>query len=159
MKSTLRNVFHSPRFLVGFIIFSIILLTVLIYPYFVPRDPLQSLGKGFLSPGTYVSVYDANNTDTYRVELPEADAKRLEASLPAADRVTMIEFLTAKAEAKGDVDLTGIDVSDENLDALLEIVVDGRGIGLYLLLELLEVVFGADLHEQEDQSGDNEKAP
>ena len=60
MKSTLRNVFHSPRFLVGFIIFSIILLTVLIYPYFIPRDPLQSLGKGFLSPGTYVSVYDAN---------------------------------------------------------------------------------------------------
>ena len=121
MKSTLRNVFHSPRFLVGFIIFSIILLTVLIYPYFIPRDPLQSLGKGFLSPGTYVSVYDANNTDPYRVELPEADAKRLEASLPASDRVTMIEFLTAKNEAKGDVDLTGIDVSDENLDALIEL--------------------------------------
>ena len=28
MKNTLRNVFHSPRFLVGFIIFMIILLTV-----------------------------------------------------------------------------------------------------------------------------------
>ena len=32
-----------------------ILLTVLIYPYFVHRDPLQGLGKGFLEPGTYVS--------------------------------------------------------------------------------------------------------
>ena len=32
MKNTLRNVFHSPRFLVGFIIFMIILLTTLIYP-------------------------------------------------------------------------------------------------------------------------------
>ena len=29
MKHTLRNVFHSPRFLVGFIIFMSILLTVL----------------------------------------------------------------------------------------------------------------------------------
>ena len=72
MKNTLKNVFHSPRFLVGFIIFMIILLTVLIYPYFVHRDPLQGLGKGFLEPGTYVSVYDTNNADTYRVELPEA---------------------------------------------------------------------------------------
>ena len=116
MKSTLRNVFHSPRFLVGFIIFTAILLTVLIYPFFVTRDPLQTLGKGFLSPGTYVSVYDANTTETYRIELPEAAANRLEASLPAADRVTMIEFLTAKG-----VDLTGVDVSDEHLDTLLDL--------------------------------------
>ena len=115
MKSTLRNVFHSPRFLVGFIIFMAILLTVLIYPYFVTRDPLLSLGKGFLAPGTYVSVYDANNAQTYRVELPEADANRLEASLPASDRITMIEFLTAK----GDVDLPGIDTSHETLDDLI----------------------------------------
>ena len=55
MKSTLRNVFHSPRFLLGFIIFSVILLTVLVYPFFVTREPLLSLGKGFLAPGTYVS--------------------------------------------------------------------------------------------------------
>ena len=41
MKHTLRNVFHSPRFLVGFIIFVTILLTVVIYPYFVHRDSLQ----------------------------------------------------------------------------------------------------------------------
>ena len=51
MKNTLRNVFHSPRFLVGFIIFMIILLTTLIYPYVISRDPLVSLGKGFLEPG------------------------------------------------------------------------------------------------------------
>ena len=96
MKSTLRNVFHSPRFLVGFIIFSIILLTVLIYPYFIPRDPLQSLGKGFLSPGTYVSVYDANNAGSYRIELPEAAFNRLEATLPKEDRQTMLDFLMQK---------------------------------------------------------------
>ena len=116
MKSTLRNVFHSPRFLLGFIIFSVILLTVLVYPFFVTREPLLSLGKGFLAPGTYVSVYDANNAVTYRVELPEAESKRLDAVIPAADRVTMISFLTAKG-----VDLTDIDVSDESLEALMDL--------------------------------------
>ena len=116
MKSTLKNVFHSPRFLVGFIIFMIILLTVLIYPYFVHRDPLQGLGKGFLEPGTYVSVYDANNTGTYRVELPEAAENRLEGSLPVKDRQTMIDFLKAKG-----VDVSGVSTSNEHFEALISL--------------------------------------
>lgn len=114
MKNTLRNVFHSPRFLVGFIIFMIILLTVLIYPWFVHRDPLQGLGKGFLEPGTYLSVYDANDTDTYRVELPEAAANRLEASLPTEDRQMMIDYLKAMG-----VDVSGLDTSNEKMEDLL----------------------------------------
>ncbi len=114
MKHTLKNVFHSPRFLVGFIIFMAILLTVLIYPYFVHRDPLQGLGKGFLEPGTYVSVYDANNTGTYRVDLPEAAEKRLESTLPAEDRQMMLDFLKAKG-----VDVSGLDASNDKLEGLL----------------------------------------
>ena len=116
MKNTLKNVFHSPRFLVGFIIFMCILLTVLIYPYFVHRDPLQGLGKGFLAPGTYVSVYDTNNTDTYRVELPEANDNRLEASVPVKDRQTMLDFLKAKG-----TDITGLDTSNEHFHELIEV--------------------------------------
>ena len=116
MKNTLKNVFHSPRFLVGFIIFMIILLTVLIYPYFVHRDPLQGLGKGFLEPGTYVSVYDANNAGTYRVELPEAAEKRLEANLPAEDRQMMLDYLKAKGE-----DVSALDTSNEKLEDLLAV--------------------------------------
>ena len=116
MKHTLKNIFHSPRFLVGFIIFMSILLTVLIYPYFVTRDPLQGLGKGFLSPGTYVSVYDANNTGTYRVELPEADDNRLESSLPVKDRQTMLDYLKAMG-----ADVTGLDTSNENFHQLIEV--------------------------------------
>ena len=114
MKHTLKNVFHSPRFLVGFIIFMAILLTVLIYPYFVHRDPLQGLGKGFLEPGTYVSVYDANNTGTYRVDLPEAAEKRLESTLPTDDRQMMLDFLKAKG-----IDVSGMDTSNEKLEGLL----------------------------------------
>ena len=116
MKNTLKNVFHSPRFLVGFIIFMCILLTVLIYPYFVHRDPLQGLGKGFLAPGTYVSVYDTNNTGTYRVELPEANDNRLEASVPVKDRQTMLDFLKAKG-----TDITGLDTSNEHFHELIEV--------------------------------------
>ncbi len=115
MKHTLKNIFHSPRFLVGFIIFMSILLTVLIYPYFVTRDPLQGLGKGFLSPGTYVSVYDANNTGTYRVELPEADDNRLESSLPVKDRQTMLDYLKAMG-----ADVTGLDTTNENFHKLID---------------------------------------
>ena len=114
MKSTLRNVFHSPRFLVGFIIFMIILLTTLIYPYFVTRDPLVSLGKGFLEPGTYVSVYDANNTGTYRVTLPEAEINRLESTLSIEDRQTILAYLTAKGD-----DVSALDTSNEKLNDLL----------------------------------------
>ena len=114
MKNTLRNVFHSPRFLVGFIIFMIILLTTLIYPYVISRDPLVSLGKGFLEPGTYVSVYDANNAGTYRVTLPEAQINRLESALSIEDRETMIAYL----KAKGD-DVSMLDTSNEKLDDLL----------------------------------------
>ena len=114
MKNTLKNVFRSPRFLVGFIIFMTMLLTVLIYPYFVTRDPLVSLGKGFLEPGTYVSVYDANNTGTYRVELPEAGMNRLESSLPKEDRQTMLDFLKAKG-----ADVSALDTSNEKLDELI----------------------------------------
>ena len=116
MKHTLKNVFTSPRFLVGFIIFMCILLTVLIYPYFVHRDPLQGLGKGFLAPGTYVSVYDTNNTGTYRVELPEANDNRLEASLPTKDRQTLLDYLAAKG-----VDISGLDTSNEKFHDLIEV--------------------------------------
>ena len=115
MKQTLKNVFHSPRFLVGFIIFMVILLTVLIYPYFVHRDPLQGLGKGFLSPGTYVSVYDANNAGTYRVELPEAGDNRLESSLPTKDRQTMLDYLKAMG-----LDVSSIDTSNDSIHALID---------------------------------------
>ena len=56
MKNTLRQIFHSPKFVVGFGIFVFILLIMLIYPMFNPGNPLEMIGVGtFASPGTYVS--------------------------------------------------------------------------------------------------------
>jgi len=116
MKNMLRNVFHSPRFVVGFTIFMVMLLTVLIYPYFITRDPLLGIGKGFLEPGTYVSVYDTNNAGTYRVELPEANENRLESTIPVKDRQTMLDFLKAKG-----VDVSALDTSNEKFHELIEV--------------------------------------
>ena len=46
MKNTLRQVFHSPKFVVGFGIFVFILLIMLIYPMFNPGNPLEMIGVG-----------------------------------------------------------------------------------------------------------------
>jgi len=65
MKNTLRQVFHSSKFVAGFSIFVVILLVMLIYPVFNPGNPLQQLSVGtFAPPGTYISLYDAIITET-----------------------------------------------------------------------------------------------
>ena len=115
MKNTLRQVFHSPKFVGGFAIFLAILLTMIIYPLFNPGNPLQQIGVGtFAKPGTYVSLYDATKAKTDTFRLPDAEENRLVASLTAEDRVAMVEYFNAM----------GIDISDldmDDTDALLEL--------------------------------------
>ena len=78
MKNTLRQVFHSSKFVVGFVILTAILLTMLIYPLVNPGDPLQMIGLGtFAKPGTYVSLYDSLGTKASTFTLPEAEANSL----------------------------------------------------------------------------------
>ena len=47
MKNTLRQVFHSPKFVAGFSIFVLILAILFVYPLINPGDPLQMIGVGF----------------------------------------------------------------------------------------------------------------
>ena len=61
MKNTIRQVFHSPKFVIGFVIFFGILLLSIIYPLVHPGDPLESVFIGsdrgsFTPPGTYFSL-------------------------------------------------------------------------------------------------------
>ena len=114
MKNTLRQVFHSPKFVGGFVIFLAILLTMFIYPLFNPGNPLQQIGVGtFAKPGTYVSLYDATKSATETFRLPDADENRLAASLTAEDRVAMVEYFTAM-----EIDISDLDLEDT--DTLLQ---------------------------------------
>ena len=96
MKNTLRRVFGTPRFLVGFVIFFSLLFFIIIYPLFVPGNPLEMIGFGnFFPPGTYVSVYDSINAQTtYTLKLPDAPEKRIAYRLLPEDRASMKEWLT-----------------------------------------------------------------
>lgn len=108
MKSTLRNIFTSSKFLTGFVIFVFMLIFILVYPLFNPGSPLEMIGVGtFAEPGTYVSLYDATNTPTETIRLADADEKRMIKAVSDEDWVAMIEWLDA-----ANVDLSGVDVSD-----------------------------------------------
>ncbi|MCJ7534046.1 MAG: ABC transporter permease, partial [Anaerolineales bacterium] len=92
MKHTLRQVFGSPRFVIGFSIFMFIVLTVIIYPLFVTADPLEIIGEGtFFEPGVYVSVYDSIGSSPYTLKLDDAAAKRIASKLSDEERLAMQE--------------------------------------------------------------------
>ncbi len=105
---TMKNVFHSPRFVVGFTIFSIIVLTALMYQNLDARgvNEKDTFGDGFLPPGTYFSVYDANiaainPTTSHRIDKPGDDKReayniRMDRYIPAADRDMIIRYFARK---------------------------------------------------------------
>jgi len=103
-------VFHSPKFIVGFVIFGIILLTLFIYPLIIPGDPLEMIGLGtFFKPGIYVSVYDSIDTKANTLKLDEADSKRISGKLSEEDRVSMMEWLIAVDVPEKDIDINNTD--------------------------------------------------
>ena len=112
MKSTLRNIFHSSKFVTGFVIFLFLMVMIIVYPLINPGSPLEQIGVGtFARPGTYVSLYDAAKTSPDReretLRLPDAEDKRLARALSDSDRVLMVEWLGLKG-----VELEGVDYSD-----------------------------------------------
>ena len=115
MKNTLRQVFHSSKFLTGFLIFAAILLTMWIYPLFNPGNPLEMIGVGtFARPGTYFSLYDAATAKTETLRLADADDKRIDSLVSAEDRVAMMEWFGLM-----DIDVSELDATDT--DALLDL--------------------------------------
>jgi peptide/nickel transport system permease protein len=114
MKNTLQQVFHSGKFVVGFSIFTFIVLTVIIFPLFVKTPPLQTISQSsiqgsFLPPGLYVNVYDSIGTAPYTLLLDDATAKRIDSKLSPTDRTAIKEWLV-----KAGIPETEIDTTDTN---------------------------------------------
>lgn len=96
MKHTLRQVFHSGKFIIGFAIFVALMLIVIIYPLIITDPPLAIIAQGtFFKPGIYVNVYDSMNAPKYTLLLEDADAKRIASRLTPEDRQAMKEWLIA----------------------------------------------------------------
>ena len=114
MKNTIKQLFHSSKFVIGFVIFVAILLTIIIYPLVSPGNPLEMVGIGtFARPGTYVSLYDAVTTEKDTFKFSDADEKRLANAISDSDREAMLALFDAAA-----MDYSSIDVNDSN--ALIE---------------------------------------
>ena len=107
MKNTIKQIFHSGKFVTGFVIFLAILLTIIIYPFVVAKDPLAMIGNGnFFKPGTYLSIQDTvNSGKTYKMNV-DATASIVESKLTMDNRSMMAEWL----EKYGGVDASEIDV-------------------------------------------------
>ena len=107
MKHTIRQVFHSGKFLVGFAIITTILVFVFVYPLIVTDPPLAIIGQGtFFPPGVYVSVYDSvGSTNKYILNLDSAVASRIASKLNNEDRTAMRDWLVAAGISQDQIDI------------------------------------------------------
>jgi peptide/nickel transport system permease protein len=105
MRHTLRQVFRSGKFVVGFSIFAFIVLTVLLFPLFVRDAPLTILAQGtFFPPGIYVNVYDSLSSPTYILKLDDAAEKRVASKLSELDRQSIKEWLVGYGIPETEID-------------------------------------------------------
>jgi peptide/nickel transport system permease protein len=125
LKHTLQQVFHSPKFVVGFIIFMFIVLTVIIFPLLVNTPPLAFISRGniqgsFFPPGIYVNVYDSIGSQRYTLLLEDAAVKRIASKLSAEDRQAIMEWLVADGIPENTIDTTNtkslMDLWESNYD-------------------------------------------
>ncbi len=106
MRHTLRQIFHSGKFVVGFSIFAAILLIMIFYPLIITDSPLAIIGQGtFFPPGIYASVYDSISSPIYVLLLDNAAAKRIASKLSNDDRLSMRAWLVADGVPDEEIDI------------------------------------------------------
>jgi ABC-type dipeptide/oligopeptide/nickel transport system permease subunit len=108
MLHQIKQIMHSPKFVVGFVIFVFMFLFALIYPMCSPYEPMQMIGNIFYPPGTYVSVVDTATNSNKQVFDVDTAASNLEATLDAKAREKMVTWLTEC----GGIDPAQIDEND-----------------------------------------------
>jgi peptide/nickel transport system permease protein len=130
MKNTLQQIFHSGKFVVGFCIFTFIVVTVIIFPLFVKTPPLQTISQSsvqgsFLPPGIYVNVYDSVGVAPYTLLLDDAASKRVASKLNNDDRTAIKEWLVKAGIPENQIDTTDteslLDLWTKNYDPKKEI--------------------------------------
>ncbi|MCR5468972.1 MAG: ABC transporter permease [Lachnospiraceae bacterium] len=103
MKNTLNQVFHAPKFLIGFIIFVGLMGFCLIYPFFTDKDPLEMYGNGnFFPPGTYVNQEEVTLDSGYTLNIERSAATKIASALGDNEVKGMLTYF----------DLTGVDYSE-----------------------------------------------
>lgn len=119
MKHQLKQIFHSPKFVVGFVIFALILLLAIIYPAISQFGPLEVVSnKNFTEPGTYINITDAieanNSNGGGPVKLTiDTTLNRITERLDENERQLMIDWLTKYG---------GVDASELSLDDITTII-------------------------------------
>ena len=107
MKVQIKQVFRSPKFLLGFVLINMILLVMIIYPLYNRSNPLAILGLGtFFPPGTYVSTYDVLEAQRqYTLRMPGAAENRVYARLHQEDRERMKDWLILYGIPEDEIDI------------------------------------------------------
>ena len=102
MKHTLKQVFSSTRFVIGFAIFMFILLTVIIYPALCKsRSAGASSVRGLSSsPGSTSTFMTALVPMPYTLKLEDAAAKRIAGKLGDEERLAIGNGLSLMAFLK-----------------------------------------------------------
>ena len=109
MKSVIRSITRSPKFMIGFCLLLLMILTVIVYPFISPGSPLEMIGLGtFFKPGTYISLYDGVSAPRYTINLSDASAKRVASKLPPEDKDIMKQWLMAYGIPEEAVDMENI---------------------------------------------------
>jgi peptide/nickel transport system permease protein len=127
MKHTLRQIVRSGKFLVGFVIFTAIVLTVVLYPIIVKDPPLEIVSRGtFLPPGIYVNLYDSMSSSTrYTLLLDQAAERRVANKLSDDDRQSIQKWLVGKGIPAEQIDTDDttklIELWDNNFDPTVRI--------------------------------------
>ena len=101
MLHQIKQIFRSPKFVVGFCIFMFMLLFSWIYPAISPYGPQQMVGNIFYPPGKYVSVTDTANSSkkvTFDVDAGQAN---LDSVVTKDTREQMVKWLTQQAGVSG----------------------------------------------------------
>ena len=107
MVQQLKQAFTNPKFVVGFVIFVLLLITAFVYPLISIFEPLEYVATGYEKPGTYVNIVDATNQSGTTLNV-DTSSGRLAGILTDEQEESMIKWMVDY----GGVDESEIDVED-----------------------------------------------